>query len=105
MVILETRWTSNVDLAPGMWIQVELPKKTLVGGVSIDSAKSGNDYTRAYKIELSDDGSTWGKPVATGKGLPGVMEIMFPPASGKFVRITQTGKLAPIRACSGRSMN
>ena len=23
---------------------------------------------RGYKVELSDDGKTWSKPVATGKG-------------------------------------
>ena len=93
----DTRWTSNTDLAPGMWVQVELPATTLICGVSIDSTKSANDYTRAYKIELSDDGTNWGKPAAQGKGAPGVMEITFATTNARFIRITQTGELAPDR--------
>ncbi len=90
----DSRWTSGSELAAGMWVQIELPRKTRIGGVSIDSAKSPNDYTRAYKIELSDDQESW-KSVSQGKGLPGVMEIMFAPSEARFVRLTQTGTLAP----------
>jgi mono/diheme cytochrome c family protein/glucose/arabinose dehydrogenase len=92
---LNTRWTSNTQIAPGMWVQVELPRATMIGGVVLECAESPNDYARAYKVELSDDGKTWGKPVAEGKGTPGVMDITFPAAKAKFLRITQTGKLAP----------
>jgi mono/diheme cytochrome c family protein/glucose/arabinose dehydrogenase len=92
---VETRWTSKADLAPGMWVQVELPATTLISGVSIDSTKSPHDYARAYKVELSNDGTNWGRPVGEGKGTPGVMEVTFPPVNARFVRITQTGTLAP----------
>jgi endo-1,3(4)-beta-glucanase len=84
-------------MAPGMWVQVELPRETLIGGVVLDCAGSPSDYALAYKIELSDDGKTWTKPVAEGKGTPGVMQITFPGAKARFLRITQTGTLAPAR--------
>jgi type 1 glutamine amidotransferase/mono/diheme cytochrome c family protein/glucose/arabinose dehydrogenase len=90
-----TRWTSNTELAPGMWVQIELPQKSPIGGLSIDCVQSPNDYAREYKVELSDDGITWGQPVAQGRGTPGVMEIHFPAATAKFLRLTQTGTLAP----------
>jgi mono/diheme cytochrome c family protein len=91
----KTRWSSNQDLAPGMWVQIELPQRYRIAGVMMDTSESPNDYARAYKIQLSDDGVTWDNPVAHGKGHPGAMEISFPPAEAKFVRITQTGELAP----------
>jgi mono/diheme cytochrome c family protein/glucose/arabinose dehydrogenase len=92
---LNTRWTSGSQIAPGMWVQVELPQETSIGGVLLDCTGSPSDYARAYKIELSNDGRTWGKPVAQGKGTPGVMQITFSGATAKFLRITQTGALAP----------
>jgi mono/diheme cytochrome c family protein/glucose/arabinose dehydrogenase len=93
-----TRWTSNAQLAPGMWIEIQLPQAAMIGGVVIDCTGSASDYARAYKIELSNDGKAWGKPVAQGKGSPGVMQITFPGAKAKFIRITQTGAVAPGRS-------
>jgi hypothetical protein len=43
-------------------------------------------------VEVSDDGKSWGKPVAKGKGKSALLEIAFPPVEAKFLRITQTGK-------------
>lgn len=90
---LDSRWTSGTPLQAGMWIQVELPQAALIGGVQIDSAKSADDYTRAYKIQVSEDGENWGKSLASGKGNAGVTEVFFPPVKAKFLRLTQTGSL------------
>jgi mono/diheme cytochrome c family protein/glucose/arabinose dehydrogenase len=89
----DSRWTSKQDLAPGMWIQVELPQEAKIGGLWVDGVKSSGDYARAFKVEVSADGISWGKPVAQGKGSAGVMEIKFSPVTAKFVRLTQTGSL------------
>ena len=88
-----TAWSSKSDQAPGMWVRVELPAATVVGGVWLDTGKVYRQYTRAYQVELSTDGQTWSKPVAQGKGGLSPLEISFAPARAKFVRITQTGKL------------
>jgi hypothetical protein len=37
------------------------------------------------------DGTTWGSPVAEGKGTGANSDITFGPVRAKFVRITQTG--------------
>ncbi len=88
-----TRWSSNKPQAPGMWFQIELPAATEVAGLVLDSSKSGNDYPRGYKVELSNDGSAWEKPVLQGEGNNAVTELIFPkPAKTKFIRITQTGE-------------
>jgi mono/diheme cytochrome c family protein/glucose/arabinose dehydrogenase len=49
--------------------------------------KSG--YPRAYKLDVSADGTTW-KTVAQGKGGGTATRIPFAPVKAKFVRITQT---------------
>jgi mono/diheme cytochrome c family protein len=87
----DTRFTTKVEQSPGMWLQIELPAETTIGGLELESNKSPNDYPRGYTVELSSDGQKWSKPVAKGKGsLPDTV-IQFPPAKAKFIRITQTG--------------
>jgi hypothetical protein len=42
-------------------------------------------------VNLSNDGSNWGSPVASGAGYSAVTTITFPPQTARYVRITQTG--------------
>ncbi len=86
-----TRWDTHGSQTPGQWFQIELPAETEVAGVRLDAGKSANDFPRGYKVELSADGTTWGKPVAEGKGGGTITDIPFAPAKAKFIRITQTG--------------
>ena len=87
----KTRWDTKTSQAPGQWFEIELPAETEVAGLRLDAAKSGNDYPRGYKVELSADGKTWSKPVAEGKGSGAITDIPFAPAKARFIRITQTG--------------
>ena len=87
----DTRYDTKKQQEPGMWVQIELPSETAITGVRLDAAGSGNDFPRGYKVELSADGQTWGKPVATGEGKAALTDIKFPTAKTKFIRITQTG--------------
>jgi mono/diheme cytochrome c family protein len=88
----ETRYATKTEQVPGMWLQIELPQPTRIGGLELESIKSPGDYPRGYTVELSNDGVQWGKPIATGKGnLPDTV-ITFPPTEAKFIRITQTGE-------------
>ena len=47
-------------------------------------------YPRGYTLQTSDDGTTWSKPVAQGKGESSRTSITFPPTKAKFIRITQS---------------
>jgi hypothetical protein len=47
-------------------------------------------FPRGYRVEVSQDGKSWGKPVAEGKARGVHTNITFAPARAKFVRITQT---------------
>lgn len=89
---MESRYTTNKGMAPGMWVQVELPTKTRLSGVTLDARGSNGDYPRGCTVQVSDDGKNWGKPIAKGKGKNALLEISFPPIEAKFLRVTQTGK-------------
>jgi len=49
-------------------------------------------YPLAYQVQVSMDGTSWGKPVAEGTGTGTPTIITFKPVQAKFVRVTQTGK-------------
>ena len=51
-------------------------------------------YPRAFDVQISMDGTTWGPAVATGKGTGTSTSVTFAPVRAKFVRITQTGSAA-----------
>ena len=90
----ETRYTTGTSQVPGMWFQIELPQEATIGGLLLDSTPSPADYPRGYEVTLSTDGTSWGKPVATGQGASAVTDIAFAPAKARFIRITQTGAVS-----------
>ena len=51
-------------------------------------------FPRGYRVQVSNDGTTWDTTVAEGQGVPGVTTVSFPPVMAKFVRITQTATSA-----------
>ena len=87
---LDTRYETGVQQAPGMWFQIELPEATTVSGVHLDAASSVGDYPRGYKVQISNDGKDWGKPIVTAQGNARTTEISFGPVKTKFIRITLT---------------
>jgi mono/diheme cytochrome c family protein len=54
-------------------------------------APAAPTYPRGYRVQVSMDGTNWGKPLAEGQGSGGRNVISFAPTRGKFVRITETG--------------
>ncbi len=89
-----TRWDTHTPQVPGMWMQVELPQAIEIAGLWLDTAQSKNDWPRGWKIEISQDGKSWDKPVLEGKSPTNVTEFLFPkPAKAKFIRVTDTGSV------------
>ncbi|HQZ29031.1 MAG TPA: discoidin domain-containing protein [Verrucomicrobiales bacterium] len=90
---LETRWDTRAPQAPGMWLQIDLPEAKEIVGLILDQGKSRNDYPRAYRIELSQNGTDWEKPILEGHEESRSTEYIFPRTSlAKSLRITQLGK-------------
>ncbi len=89
---IETRYDTRKAQVPGMWISVTLPKEEMVSGLKLDATGSANDYPRGFEVYLSADGTTWGQPVAKGEGKSALLEVKFPAAKVKAVRVVQTGE-------------
>ncbi|HWE35996.1 MAG TPA: c-type cytochrome, partial [Isosphaeraceae bacterium] len=86
------RWDTGTPQEVGMWFQVELPEAVTLGEIQLDSPGGfqGDTSPRGYKVQVSTDGSTWGDPVAEGKGTGPATRIVLRPSPAKFVRITLT---------------
>ncbi len=88
---LSSRYTTGKSMAPGMWVQIELPSETKIAGLILDAGSSRNDYPRGFEVTLSTDGKTWTKRVAKGKGKTAKTVIEFNEKPARFIKITQTG--------------
>lgn len=89
---IDTRWTTRATQSPGMWFQLDLAGEMPVGGVVLDASRSSGDEPRGYEVYVFNDPADMGAPVATGAGTEDVLEISFPPKTGRYLRIVQTGE-------------
>ena len=92
-------WTTGEPQVQGMWLQVELPTPVSLTEIQFTSSMIGGGrngpppqwtFPRGYRVQVSNDGTTWDTTVAEGQGVPGVTTVSFQPVMAKFVRITQT---------------
>jgi hypothetical protein len=109
-------WSTGAPQAQGMWFTVELPQPAAVTEIQFESAASAGrggrgggaapvvGYPRGYTVQVSADGTTWGKPVVEGKGAGPRTIISFAPARATFVRLTQTDSAADAPAWSIRNL-
>jgi hypothetical protein len=89
---INTRWATGTPQVNGQWFQVDMGSTNTIYKLVLDAASSSSDYPRGYQVNLSNDGSTWGNPVATGSG-SAVTTITFPTNTARYVRVTQTGSV------------
>jgi hypothetical protein len=88
-----TRWTTGSPMQGGEWFMLDLGKERTIHKVTLDCGRSDGDYPRGYEVYVSNSRTRLGQPVAKGKGDGPVTEITFPPTSGRYVKIVQTGKV------------
>lgn len=87
-----TRWIADRTGSPdASWLQVDLGKVQKIGAVRLFWEAS---YASQYKLQVSDDGSTWRDAYATpAAGSDGGTDLVALDASGRYVRM-QTVKRA-----------
>jgi beta-glucosidase len=78
----------------GQSITVDMGAARSVDQITLDAGGSAGDYPRGYQVQLSNDGTSWGSPVATGAGTSALVTAAFPAQSARFVKVTQTGAAA-----------
>ncbi|WOP38577.1 discoidin domain-containing protein [Streptomyces sp. Li-HN-5-13] len=81
-----TRWSLGHGMQPGDWFQLDLGSTQTFNQVVLDTTASSGDFVRQYELYTSDDGTTWGKPVATGPGST-VTRILLPKTTARYIRV------------------
>ncbi|MEU4218056.1 discoidin domain-containing protein [Actinoplanes sp. NPDC026623] len=82
-----TRWASNyVDPS---WIQIDLGTTVSIGQVIL---RWENAYGRSYRIQTSDDGTTWTDIYTTTTGNGGVDNLTGLTGSGRYLRLYGTAR-------------
>lgn len=87
-----TRWTTGQNQRPGTWLVIELPEAVEVAEIDLDTEASPGDFPKRYEVRTSEDGKTWSKPIASGKGAKGNPRIAFEPVRTRWLKVTQKGK-------------
>ncbi|WP_194822826.1 penicillin acylase family protein [Micromonospora sp. S-DT3-3-22] len=79
---LGTRWASS--WADDQWLTVDLGSARQVGRVTVAWESA---YARSYRIEVSNDGSTWRTVWSTTAGDGGTDVAAFPTTTARYVRM------------------
>ena len=90
-----TRWSSGQSQANGQWLQVDMGQTRSFSGLSMDSSTSYGDYAHGYKVYVSNDGSSWGTPIASASGIGyasshNFIYVTFPAQSARYVKVVET---------------
>ena len=81
-----TRWSLGHGMQPGDWFQLDLGSTQTFDQLVLDTTASSGDFIRQYEVYTSDDGTTWGKPIATGPGST-VTRIQLPTTTARYIRV------------------
>ena len=92
-----TQWDAAIAPMPHE-LQLRLTAPHLVGGVRILPRQDGsrNGRIARYEIYVSNDGGTWGAPVASGSlaNVATEQHITFAPVGGQYVRVRVLSEVA-----------
>jgi hypothetical protein len=91
---LSTRWSTGQTQTDGQWYEVDMGATNTFYELVLDAASSASDYPRGYQVNVSNDGTNWGSPVATGAGTSALTTIPIPSQIARFIRVTQTGSVS-----------
>ncbi len=85
-----TRWSTGIAQSAGQYFQVDMKSTKTFSKIALDSTGDDNDYPRKYEVYVSNDGSNWGKPIASGSG-SGITNIPIRAQSSQYIKVAQTG--------------
>jgi glucosylceramidase len=85
-----TRWSTGTAQVPGQFLAVDLGSRTTFRQVVVDTGASTGDYARAWRLEVSDDGTRW-RALASGTGSGQLTTIDVPRTRARYLRVVSTG--------------
>jgi hypothetical protein len=77
---------------PVEWLTVELPARSRIMGIHMDSRGEKRGWAPAYSVEVSDDGKSWSMVAPRVVGEPHARLNLAAPVEGRYLRITITEK-------------
>ncbi|MGI5429619.1 discoidin domain-containing protein [Streptomyces sp. CA-179760] len=81
-----TRWSLRHGMQRGDWFQLDLGSTQTFDQLVLDSTASSGDFVRQYEVYTSDDGTTWGEPIAAGPGST-MTRIQLPTTTARYIRV------------------
>lgn len=86
-----TRWNTSFQ-KPGDFFALDTGSVQSFSRIVLDdSTKSPQDFPRGYEVYVSQDGTDYGQPIATGVGTVDKTEITFPTQTARYIKIVNTG--------------
>ncbi len=90
-----TGWRDMTQLQhPGQWFQLDMKRARNFDTIVLNNTWALWDSPEKYSVSVSNDGTSWSDPIATGSGQLGITTIQFANQNARYVRITQTGTSA-----------
>jgi hypothetical protein len=91
-----TQWKSGgPQTGTGDYFQVDMRSAQKFSKIALDAGGNNTgEYPRSYAVYVSQDGTTWGGPVALGSGTGQITTASFATVSARFIRVVQTGSSA-----------
>jgi hypothetical protein len=86
-----TRWDTGGSQSSGQWFTINFGKPEKIEQIMLDVAKSPSDSPQKYELYVSDNGTDWYGPGASGTGADVMTIVSFPSSTVQYVRVTQTG--------------
>lgn len=80
-----TRWSSGAVQSDGQKFIVDMKSAKTFNKLIL--WESSNDYPRGYEVYVSNDGVTWGTPVASGAGATGTTTVTFPQKTARYIKV------------------
>jgi F5/8 type C domain len=77
--------------APGAPTRTGIPGQGRGAPGAVPAPPAPVGYPRAFEVQVSMDGTSWGPAIAKGEGTGTSTSVTFAPVRAKFVKITQTG--------------
>ena len=86
---LKSRFSTDEDQKPGLYFVVDLGSSASFDELVMDVPNSPHDYARGYKVEVSNNGTSW-STVATCAGSGTTEIVSFPSQKAQYVKVVLT---------------
>ena len=86
---LSTRFSTDVAQAIGQYFEVNMGSAQTFNELQMAVPNSGTDYARSYKVEVSNNGSSW-TTVASATGTGPTETVVFPTQTAQYVEVVLT---------------